>query len=316
MSTHDYYAILGVKPDATGIEIKKAYRKLALRWHPDKNADKAEAEKKFKELAEAYEVLSDPQKRHIFDTKGQAAFEEKFAPTDRFEHNFDPAFASFFSRANSSFSFRARDPMDIFANFFGSQQSSEMMDDDFYGPRAIKDPDMHVSLTCTLEELYASKTKKVRISRKRRREGHLKDEAKDLEIKLQPTWREGEKITFPEECDEDIDPRRIPADLHFILQIKPHSVFTVKGNDLVVIRKITVKEALIGGRFDIKYLDGRTLVCDCTDDAINPSFRKRFPGLGLPSKNGPLGDLIVGFDIEFPSQPLDALQKVQLANLL
>jgi DnaJ family protein B protein 4 len=204
--------------------------------------------------------------------------------------------------------------MDIFATFFNTHHPE--MEDDFYQPGMSKDPPVHVSLVCNLDEIYVGKTKKVRISRKRRREGKLKDESKVLEIKLQPTWREGEKITFPEECDESLDPRRIPADVHFIVEVRPHPLFTLKGDDLVVTRRITVKDALIGGRFDIKHLDGRTIVCDCSNDAISPSFHKRFPGLGMPSKHGPPGDLLVEFDIQFPSQPLDPLQKVQLANLL
>lgn len=315
MSAKNYYSILGVKSTATDLEIKKAYRKLALRWHPDKNNDKVEAEKQFKIIAEAYEILSDPEKRSIFDTQGQAPFEAKSSSfdKDRFTSGFDPGFSTFYSHSTNRFGFR-RDPMDIFASFFNSNQSE--MEDEFYDPRMSKDPPMHLSLACTLEEIYTGKTKKVRISRKRRRDGNLKDEEKLLEIKLQPTWREGEKITFPEECDESLDLRRIPADVHFILQIKPHPYFVVSGDDLMVTRTISVKEALLGGQFEIKYLDGRTLACDCSNDAISPTFRKRFPGLGLPSKRGPPGDLIVGFDIVFPTEPLDSLTKVQLANLL
>jgi len=310
MSTKDFYAVLGVNRNATDAEIKKAYRKLALRWHPDKNVDKAAAEKKFKELAEAYEVLSDPQKRHIFDSQGHSAFESKrpSSSNDAFGHGFDPGFSTF--SYGTPFGF-VRDPMDIFASFFGTPHP-----DEFYDPGMSKDPPLHTPLVCELEEIYTGKIKKIRISRKRRQEGQLCDETKVLEIKLQPTWREGEQIVFPEECDESLDPRRVPADVYFVVQLKPHPLFVVQGDDLLLMHRITVKEALIGGRFDIKYLDGRTIVCDCSNDAISPSFRKRFSGLGLPSKHGPPGDLIVAFDILFPTYPLDPLQKIQLANLL
>jgi len=316
----DYYAVLGVRPKATDVEIKKAYRKLALQWHPDKNVDKVEAERKFKELAEAYEVLSDPQKRRIFDTQGgQTSFEAKTPKDDH--DSFGKDGFNFYSTTNA-FSFR-RDPMDIFASFFNTHHPDmdddfyqEMPNESFYRPGMSKDPPVHVSLTCSLEEIYTGKIKKVKISRKRRRDGGLQDEAKVLEIRLQPTWRESEKIVFPEECDESLNPKRIPADVNFIVQLKPHALFTLKGDDLVVTRKITVKEALLGGRFEIKLLDDRTIVCDATNDAISPTFQKRFPGLGMPTKRGPPGDLVVGFDIQFPSQPLSQLQKVQLANLL
>lgn len=311
MASKDYYEILGVKTGASDIEIKKAYRKLALRWHPDKNADKAEADKKFKEIAEAYEVLSDPQKRRIFESQGHSAFEAK-QPT---ESSFRPSASSaadFNGFFDSPFGF-GRDPMDVFTTFFGT---SRPMEAGFYSTGMIKDPPIQTPLLCELEEIYAGKVKKVRISRKRRREGQLVDELKVLEIKLQSTWREGEQIAFPEECDESLDPRRIPADVFFIVQFKPHNHFTVQGDDLLLRRSITLKEALIGGRFEVRTLDGRSVTVDCSNDALSPSFVKRLPGLGLPTKKGLPGDILISFDIAFPSQPLDPLQKLQLANLL
>lgn len=310
MAGKDYYGVLGVKSGASDLEIKKAYRKLALRWHPDKNADKVEAEMKFKEIAEAYEILSDPQKRKVFDTQGYAAFESKQPDSTFFHTSSSSDFNDFFNQSPFGF---GRDPMDVFTSFFGTSRPAE---GGFYGAGMVKDPPLQTPLLCDLEELFAGKIKKVRISRKRRRNGQLVDELKTLEIKLQPTWRVGEQIVFPEECDESLDPRRVPADVFFILQFKPHPFFTVQGDDLLLTRSITLKEALLGGRFEVRLLDGRNVTVDCSNDAISPSFVKRLPGLGLPTKRGLPGDLLISFDIAFPSQPLDPLQKLQLANLL
>jgi len=314
MSSKDYYATLGVKPHATDSDIKRAYHKLALRWHPDKNPDK-QAERKFKELAEAYEVLSDPQKRHVFDTKTQSTFESKSPQSpDIFPGaDFDPG-VSFFHF--NSFGRDPTDPMDVFARFFGTRHPEDSgMDHVFHHPQMFKDAALHIRLGCDLEEIATAKIKKVHISRKRKRDGQLHTETKTLEIQLQSSWRDGEQIIFPEEGDESLDPRRVAADVYFIVQLKPHPLFVVNGDDLVLTRRITVKEALIGGQFEIKCLDGRTIVCDCSNDAISPSFQKRLPALGLQSKRG-RGDLVVCFDIVFPAHPLTELQKVQLANLL
>jgi len=117
-----YYDILNVKPNADANEIKKQYRKLALKWHPDKNPDnKIEAEKRFKEISEAYEVLSDAQKRKMYDLYG------KEGPTSRPSYSGFPEYHSF-----PTFSFR--NPNDVFREFFGGADpfASIFGDDDFF----------------------------------------------------------------------------------------------------------------------------------------------------------------------------------------
>nr|CAH8868144.1 unnamed protein product [Trichobilharzia regenti] len=119
-----YYEVLGIQKNASGDEIKKAYRRLALRWHPDKNPDKKEeAEKRFKRISEAYEVLSDPKKRGIYDKYGR---EGVLNGSSRGTEGFggaDPFFVF------TPFQFHFRDPMDIFREFFGGSGL-----DSFFGP--------------------------------------------------------------------------------------------------------------------------------------------------------------------------------------
>lgn len=125
MSDMEYYRVLGVPKAASESDIKKAYRKLALRWHPDKNPNnKEEAEKKFKEISEAYEVLSDKEKRDIYDRFGKNALNGN-GGSDFAYNNFGPPF---------HFTFRS--PMEVFAEFFGGRDPFE----DFFGNSGFRDP--------------------------------------------------------------------------------------------------------------------------------------------------------------------------------
>src|SRR3954462_8064287 len=121
MSKRDYYEVLGVPRNASDDDIKKAYRKLAVKYHPDKNPGDKTAEEKFKELGEAYEVLSDAQKRAAFDQYGHAAFDARRR-------------ASRGGGAGGGF----HDPFDIFREVFGSQRGGSIFDDLFGG--AQRDP--------------------------------------------------------------------------------------------------------------------------------------------------------------------------------
>lgn len=116
----DYYKVLGVDKQSSTGDIKKAYRKLALKWHPDKNPDnQSEANKKFKEISEAYEVLSDEKKRRIYDDRGKGGYEDsrqrgRYRSQAKYDDDHDDDFGGFHR------GFRFRDPEDVFREFFGS----------------------------------------------------------------------------------------------------------------------------------------------------------------------------------------------------
>lgn len=145
----DYYEILGVSKDATQKDIKKAYRKLALKYHPDRN-DSPDAEEKFKEISEAYAVLSDPEKRRRYDSYGHAGIEENYTYEDIFR-NVD--FSDIFS--DSGFDFGFGGFSDIFEAFFGGAGRR--------GPRRGRD--LRYDLTVSLEEAYKGTEKEIRIPR-------------------------------------------------------------------------------------------------------------------------------------------------------
>lgn len=329
----DYYSILGVGKTADESELKKAYRKLAMTHHPDKNPDNREkAEAKFKEISEAYEVLSDPQKREIYDKYGEEGLK-----------------AGGPGGPGPGAGFHARRPEDIFAEFFGGRSPFGGGDDgDPFGgfmgmggmpgmggmggmggmpfgfgqmggmgragsgrsaaPR--KDPAIENTLNVSLEELYTGTTKKMKISRNV--QGQSVSEI--LEIDIKPGWKQGTKITFPQKGDERTGV--VPADIIFIIGEKHHPVLRRDGNDLVHTARISLADALCGASLKIPHLDGSTVEVP-VNDVVTPNFTKIIKGKGMPITKTPgaFGNLIIKFDVMFP-RTLSSDQKTQLRTIL
>ncbi|XP_054811296.1 uncharacterized protein LOC129312645 [Prosopis cineraria] len=334
----DYYKILQVDKNAKDDDLKKAYRKLAMKWHPDKNPNnKKEAEAKFKQISEAYDVLSDPQKRAIYDQYGEEGLKGGVPPPDA-------GGASSFSTGEgpTSFRFNPRNADDIFAEFFGfpspfggggghggmrSRFSSGIFGDDVFGsfgegrgvhmnpgaPR--KAAPIENRLPCSLEDLYQGTTKKMKISREiADASGKTMPVEEILTINIKPGWKKGTKITFPEKGNEQ--PNVTPADLVFIIDEKPHSVFTRDGNDLVVTQKISLAEALTGYTVQLTTLDGRNLTIPI-NNVIHPSYEEVVPREGMPLQKDPTkkGNLRIKFNIKFPTR-LTSEQKAGIRKLL
>ncbi|EEF50817.1 dnaJ homolog subfamily B member 13 [Ricinus communis] len=337
----DYYKILQVDKNAKDDDLKKAYRKLAMKWHPDKNPNnKKEAEAKFKQISEAYEVLSDPQKRAIYDQYGEEGLKGQVPPPDAG----GPGGATFFSTGDgpTTFRFNPRNANDIFAEFFGfsspfggmgggsgmrggsARSFGGMFGDDIFSsfgdgrpmssaPR--KAPAIENTLPCTLEELYRGTTKKMKISREiADASGKTLPVEEILTIDIKPGWKKGTKITFPEKGNEQ--PNVIPADLVFIIDEKPHSTFTREGNDLVLTKKISLAEALTGYTVSLTSLDGRSLTIPI-NSVIHPDYEEVIPKEGMPIPKDPSkkGNLRIKFNIKFPTR-LTAEQRSGIKKLL
>ncbi|KAF7116807.1 hypothetical protein RHSIM_RhsimUnG0013700 [Rhododendron simsii] len=167
------------------------------------------------------------------------------------------------------------------------------------GPR--KAPSIEYRLPCSLEELYKGTTKKMKISREIADASGKTMLEEILTIDIKPGWKKGTKITFPEKWNEQ--PGVIPSDLIFIIDEKPHSVFTRDGNDLVVTEKIPLSEALTGHTVRQNTLDGRTLTIPI-NNVIHPDHEEVVRGEGMPIPKDPTkkGNLRIKFNVKFPAR--------------
>ncbi len=304
----DYYAILGLSRDASDADIKKAYRKLALKYHPDKNKS-PDAEDKFKEVSEAFDVLSDPKKKATYDRFGEEGLkggvptaDGSFTEAYTFGRNAHEIFNSFFGTSNP-FSDMFVGSEDFGADFMRRAGGPSSMFDAMNArmqPR--KDPPVERELPLTLEELFTGCTKKMKISRKVINDDMHTTSVKDkiLTINVKPGWKEGTKITFPEEGDQG--PNVIPADIVFVVKDKPHRNFKRNGIDLVYTASIHLSTALTGGSITVPTIDGRVIQVPITE-IINPSSQKVIPGAGMPVSKDPSqrGNLVVCFSVVFPT---------------
>jgi DnaJ family protein A protein 1 len=327
-----YYDVLGVKPDANESELKKAYRKLALKYHPDKNPNEGE---RFKLISQAYEVLSNPEKRQLYDEGG----EEGLQGGGGGMHN----------------------PMDIFDMFFGGHFSG--------GGRRQKErrgKDVIHQLSVKLEDLYNGTVKKLQLQKNVicdkcqgyggkegsvqkcsnckgtgyqvrihqlapgmiqqtqsvchdcRGEGEYipaKDrckhcqgkkvvrEKKPLEVHVDKGMKDGQKITFSQEGDQEPG---IPAgDIIVVLDEQEHPVFTRKGYHLYMRMELELVEALCGFQKTITTLDNRTLLITVLPGEIIKHMDYRcVPKEGMPHYRNPCekGNLIIQFIVHFPPQ--------------
>ncbi|KAG9068845.1 hypothetical protein KI688_011131 [Linnemannia hyalina] len=367
----DYYGILGVSKDADESQLKKAYRKLALKYHPDKNSAK-EAQKKFHDISEAYEVLSDKDKRAIYDQYGEEGLKGGGPPPPG-AGGFGggggfggfpggggggPSY-TFSTGGGGAGGFRPTDAEDIFKQFFasfgggggggmpgmGADEEDDMGGGGGFGgrggmpggmggmggmpgggrrarpaqhrPEPEKPPALERTLAVSLEDLAKGVTKRLKVTRKVTNPASGRTSDKILTIDVKPGWKAGTKIRFPREGDEY--PNGAIQDIVFTLEEKPHPVFTRKGDDLVMTLELTLLEALTGGFSKVvKTLDGRSLPVSASSSKITqPGQEERFPGEGMPisKKPGQKGDLIVKFDVKFPTT-LTAAQKAELKKIL
>ncbi|CAM9824738.1 unnamed protein product [Ectocarpus fasciculatus] len=301
----DYYETLGVQRAASDAEIKKAYRKLAMKWHPDKNKDNTtEASKIFQNIGEAYDVLSDKKNRAIYDQYGAEGLREGVAGKDgrkpegyTYKQNGQEIFEGFFGTHNPFVDFGFGDTMP-----FASRLKKQ-------GPR--KPSPVTRDLACSLEELYNGCTKAF----KRLNEaGELAEASTQLTVAVKPGWKKGTKITFPGEGDEGAGV--LPADVVLVVAERPHEYFSREGNDLIYTSMLSLADALTDCIIEVPTLDGRVLRLPCPE-VVSPGYERRLEGEGMPiSKNpGSRGDLLIRFKLVFPAF-LPHASKVILRRLL
>ncbi|KAK8594586.1 hypothetical protein V6N13_015507 [Hibiscus sabdariffa] len=222
-------------------------------------------------------VLSNPQKRAIYDRYGEEGLKGQAVPPPSAgglnPRSADDIFARFFGSSSpfgemgGGSTSRAFD----FGSIFGDDTSSSSG-----GSRPMnKAPPIEKTLLCSLEDLYKGIPKKVKVSREiADANGKTQQVEEILTINIKPGWKKGTKITFPEKGN--VQPYVIPADIVFIIDEKPHEMFTRDSDDLIVSQKISLSEALTGYTVRVTTLDGRNLTVPITD-VINPSYEKVVP---------------------------------------
>jgi len=333
MSKRDYYEVLGLNKNASEAELKKAYRRLAMKYHPDRNTgeDAVVAEKKFKEAKEAYEVLSDAQKRTAYDQFGHAGVDPSMGGHGG--HGGPGNFSDIFG--------------DVFGDIFGGQRGG--------GQRVNRGADLRYNLELTLEKAVAGTTVQIRIpthkpcspcrgtgakkgskpevcatcgghGQVRMQQGFfsiqqtcprcqgngtiIKDpcpscrgsgrvqETKTLSVKVPPGVDTGDRIRLANEGEvgEHGGP---PGDLYVQVMVKEHAIFTREDNHLFCEVPISFAKAALGGELEVPTLDGKVMLKIPAGTQTGKLFRMRNKGV-KPVRGGPVGDLMCRVNVETP----------------
>ena len=244
----DYYEILGVNKQSSEEDLKKAYRKLAINWHPDKNPDKKEfAEKKFKEISEAYDILKDKEKRSIYDKFGKEGLQGN---AQNFNTNFgnsaDDIFKTFFESENIF-----NDNDNVHKTFNTFRLNGNNFNRSYNIPiKKRKGSTIEYKLKCTLDELYYGKIKKLKLNRivNNIRINEV------IEIDIQPGWKQGTKLTYENKGNCTLNEN--PGDVIVIIEEYIHKTFTRNNNDLELKLNINLEDALNGFSRNIKLING------------------------------------------------------------
>ncbi len=305
MSKKDYYNALGVSRQATGDELKKAFRKMAMKYHPDKNQGDKGAEDRFKEINEAYDVLSDPKKRQLYDQFGHAGPQAQGAGPNPFG-------------AGGPFQGGHEDMFgDIFGDFFSGQYQGDPRQGGpgrrggFRQPREERGADLRYSLNITLEEA-ATGTEK-RISFVRHRAGN-EDTAK-LSITVPAGVKAGQRLKLRGEGDSPSANAK-PGDLYVIVGFQDHILFKRKDNDVLMELPISFVEALLGTSVDVPTLTGKAALN--VPAGTHPGQIFRLKGKGFPDIGGYApGDMLIKVVVDVPSsvgeEERAALEKLRKA---
>jgi len=338
LSKRDYYEVLGCQRQADEATLKSAYRKLAMKYHPDRNPGNAEAETFFKEVSEAYDTLKDPQKRAAYDRFGHAAFEN--GGMGRGPHGFGPEFASSMSDIFE----------DIFGDFMGGGRGRQG------GAARLRGSDLRYNLEISLEESFAGQTVEVDVptlvgcttcdgtgakpgtgthtcrqcngyGKVRAAQGFFtiertcpvcqgrgemmdepctdcggqgrRQQNRKLSVDIPKGIEDGTRIRLANEGEAGLRGGP-PGDLYIFVSIRPHELFQRDGADLYARVPIAMTTAALGGEFEVPTLDGARAKVK-VPAGTQPGQRVRLKGKGMPVlRSKDVGDLYVQLDIETP----------------
>jgi curved DNA-binding protein len=286
MAGKDYYSVLGVAKNAGDEEIKRAYRKLAMKYHPDRNPNKKEAEERFKEINEAYAVLSDKEKRKQYDTFGAEGFQQRFTQEDIFRgFDFDEILSSLFGgRGRREFRFGGRSGAD-FGDFFGRQGGSRDT-----GRMPQRGEDVVYEIAISLEEAASGGEKRISY----RKNGKVEE----VSVRIPRGIPSGKKLRLAGKGGEGRNGGP-PGDLYLQVSVREHPLFTLEGEDLLVEKEINFSEAVLGTTLEVPTLEGMKKVK--VPAGTQSHTKMRLKGLGMPHFQGEgRGDEYVKVIVKIP----------------
>ena len=296
----NYYDVLGVAKNASDAEIKKAFRKLARKYHPDIAKDKSGSELKFKEINEANEVLSDPDKRRKYDELG-ADWNRPDQQSGRRAGGFRGD-----SGDGSEYHFEGTGYSDFFEQFFGSRGHTAG------GAFAQQGRDIESDILVTLNEALHGSTRTINLQRVDSRTGQTTIQT--LRVKIPPGVHEAQLIRLGGKGQEGVG-GGVPGNLYLRVQFAKHPDFRVQGNNIYYNLELSPWEAVLGASVHISTLDGTVALKVPPGTTAGQEFRLR--GKGLPSDNGTRGDLHAIARVQVPSllTPEEKILWEQLASI-
>ena len=327
----DYYAILGVPRNATQEEIKRAYRRLALKYHPDRNPGNKEAEEKFKEISEAYEVLSDPQKRAIYDSQGYSGlrsygfrgfedisdifsafsdlFEEFFGFSPREEkRKRDGAdistevwlnFEDLFSKKEVKISYNRHEVCPICGGLGYNQEKGTKVCSACGGRGRVTYVEGFFRLSYTCPDCNGKGFEYVELCPTCRGKGVILAE-RELSVEIPPGVEDGTIFRVPGEGEAGLYGGR-PGDLYLRVRVKPHPFLYRRDQDVYMKLRVPLISALLGEEVVVPYINEELRVN--IPEGAQPGEEITIKGKGLPSKDGKQrGDLIIVLEVELPKK--------------
>ena len=310
MKYQDYYAVLGVPRDASADAIKKAYRKLARKYHPDVNKDR-EAEGRFKEINEAYEVLSDPEKRKRYDALGR-----NWKPGQDFSP--PPGWGGFPGASSGpggvhfEFGGSGGDFSDFFSALFGDLAGAGQPhrgrrrpganpfrgfapEDVNAGGFAPRGRDYEADLSVSIEDLFKRDPKRVTLQTPVvQPDGSMGRQAKTFHVRIPAGATDGTRIRLSGQGESG-------GNLYLTLRVQPHPVFRLHGHNLDLTLPIAPWEAVLGAKIRIPTLDGDATLT--IPPGTQGGARFRLGGRALPNPQGARGDMVVTIQISVPTRP-------------
>ena len=309
MATECFYKVLNIVETATQDEIKKSYRQLSMKWHPDKNPDNQdEAKAKFQKINEAYETLSDPEKRQMYDLEKNNPLFNRGGANNINMNDINNIFANLFNPFSNGMGGLAGGIPGGMPNGFPQGGSFQ-----FQGGPGIrifttnnfpsKPQPIQLNISISIEQVLTSTTIPIEIERSILENNIRTTEKETLYIPVPKGIADGEIIVLQDKGNViNINGQVLKGEVKIFVKVENKTLFKRNGLDLIYDKKITLKEALCGFTFELKHLNGKSYtINNNAGSIINPGYKKVIPNMGLP-RDEYIGNLIICFEIQFPEK--------------